>query len=229
VIRRSITAGVSVLLTCTAFSASRPAPPPNPQPTEVKVVSVPPAQPTEVKIVSTPPAQPTEVKIVSAPLDESAHNVVTATWVLVIANGVLCIATFAGSWLQSRDTKRRDRAAMEREVNREAQRVMVTATRLDHMARQGPAVRDKLHLWGGMSTEIQKEIIAESEKRCARLKEIVDGALVIVGCDLTAMPEKKLAQHLFRLDEHEEQLDGLRDSITKELDELQEIRRAARI
>jgi hypothetical protein len=187
--------------------------------TEAKIISAASAQPTEVKIISVPAATPAEVKILSSPPETSAHNLVTATWVLVFANAVLCLATFGGARKQSRDLKNRELAAMRREVNRAAHRVIVTATRLDQLAVHVPSVRGDLHaLWGGMSAAIEGEVTAEMESRRARFKEIVDGARAIVDDDFTDMPEKKLTQYLFRLDEHEEQLEGMRDSITRELE-----------
>jgi hypothetical protein len=47
---------------------------------------------------------------------------------------------------------------------------------------------------------------------------MVDGAFAIVSSDLPATSEKELTRHLWRLDAHEVQLEGMRDSITKELE-----------
>lgn len=104
---RSIgSATVLALLTCAAFTAScQASPPPNPQSTEVKSISEPPALPIEVKIISMPPATPTEVKIVATPENASEHALVTATWWLLCANMSLCIVTSAVGWKQSRDMK----------------------------------------------------------------------------------------------------------------------------
>jgi hypothetical protein len=47
-------ATILVLLTCTALSAQRHAPPSNPKTTDVKIISAPPVQPNEVKIIEAP-------------------------------------------------------------------------------------------------------------------------------------------------------------------------------
>jgi hypothetical protein len=213
-------AAVLALLTCATFSAPRPASgPPNPQPTEVKIISAPPAQPTEVKIISAPPATPAEVKIVSTPENPSEHALVTATWGLLIANMLLCVVTIGGSWKQGRDLRQRDRATMEREVNRAANKVMVTASRLGNIARQVPAARDLLNTLldqGGMP-QIEEENEERLQLRSRRLSEIEANALEIVSGNLPANTEKELTAHVRRLDSHEVQLDVMREAITEEL------------
>jgi hypothetical protein len=98
---------VLVLFACNAFSGPRPAiTPPKPQPTEVKIVSVPAAVPTDVKIISTPPASPAEVRVVSTPPDESSRAMVRLTLWILIANAALCIVTFVMGMRQSGDNGR---------------------------------------------------------------------------------------------------------------------------
>jgi hypothetical protein len=221
---RIFTATTLALLSCAALPASSQKTPPAPQPTEVKIVSVPLLQPTEVKIVSVPAATPAEVKILSAPPDESADKLVTGTWVLVIVNVVLvlasialCVVTYCVSRNQSRDLKESDLWRMRRAANRAANQIMVMATRLDQSAAEVLAVRGDLNtLIGGVPPEVEGEIREVSACRHARLIEIVDGALAIATGSVNAMSEKELKEHLMRLDARAEQLEGMRDSINKE-------------
>jgi hypothetical protein len=201
---------VLALLACAAFSAQRAAPsPPKPQPTEVKIISAPPAVPTEVKIISTPPAR----------VDESARSLVKATWWLLGANAVLCIATFGGSWLQSGDTKRRDRAAMEREINRSAQRNMANAARLDHLAQEVPVLINRIHRLAG-NVEIpdwwRKDIEETLQTRQKQFSFMKDRSLEIISSDLPKVKARsnEVVRLLWTVDSHEVQLEVMREAVT---------------
>jgi hypothetical protein len=218
-----------VLFACAAFSGSHPAtPPPKPQPTEVKIVSVPATAPTEVKITSMPLAPPFDVNVKSSPPDDTASAMVQLTKWLVIANISLCVVTVglgAGTvWStlrQSGDQKRRDLAAMRREVSRSANEVMVMATRMDQMAAQVPPTRSGLHVLigqSGMPPAIKHEIDEALLARHSRLREMVDNAKGLAFAGLSGRSETELVANLWRLDAHEAQLDGMRDAITRELE-----------
>jgi hypothetical protein len=193
------------------------------QPIDINVVSMPPVPPSpaaEVKITSMPAASPAKVEIVSAPPDESAHNLVKATWGLLGATVVLAIATFLTSWWQSRDTKRRDKSAMLREVRRNANKVMVQATRLKQVALLIPGARNHLSVLlhqGGTPPTVKVEIENDLKQRTERLDQMINGALDIVSGDLPRKSDGELTGHLWRLDSHEVQLDMLREAITDEL------------
>ena len=208
-----------------SFCAEQSTPPKKP-PTEVKIVSVPavpPAQPTEVKIVSLPVGSEGLVKIVPPQPDESARKLVTVTWYLVIANAILCLATFGGSWWQSRDTKRRDRAAMLREVSRAAHKLMTEASRADQMAALVPPARTQLYLLlpqGNMPSEIRERTLADLGARHKALNEMIGEASFVVADQppLSAMKDKELTRRLWNLDRLQVQLDTIRDAITTELE-----------
>jgi hypothetical protein len=218
-LRRSFAAAILALLGCIAHSAPSPKPP---QPTEVKIISVPPTQPTEVKIVSTPPATPTEVKITSAPVDESAHELVTGTWVLVGANVVLCLATFGGSLLQSRDLRLRDRAAVEREIKRGAQRNLSVSIWLHQMALEIPALVSRIHRLS-VNREVPEEIARDVEytlkKRQKRLSEITDVSLEITSkhvLNFEEISDKAARTLLGTVDLNDVELETIRDEITND-------------
>lgn len=219
-LRRSFAAVPLSLLACIGYSAPLPKTPP--PPTEVKIISVPPAQPTEVKIVSTPPATPTEVKITSAPVDESAHELVTGTWVLVGANVVLCLATFGGSLLQSRDLRLRDRAAMEREIRRGAQRNLSVSIWLHQMALEIPALVSRIHrLSVNMEPpeEIARDVEYTLKKRQKRLSEITDVSLEITSkhvLNFEELSNNATRTLLGTVDLNEMELQTIRDEITSD-------------
>jgi hypothetical protein len=217
------------LVTSIAFSADHSAPSTKP-PTEVKIVSMPPspaAQPSEMRIISMPAQPPAEVKVVSIPPDESTHNLVTATWGLLFATVVLAVATFLGSWWQSRDTRRRDRAAMLREVSRAAHKVMTEATRVEQIAERVLPARARL--WSlrhdaplpdnPKDEEGEKDLAA----RRAELKKMVSEANFVVtdGPDamspLLTLSDRELTQRLWNLDRLQVQLEAVRDAIAEEL------------
>lgn len=217
---RSYAIGVALtLLTSNAIAAEHSAPA-SKQPIEVKIVSVPPAspgQPAEVRIVSMPAAAPAEVKIVSAPEDDTAGHLVEATWGLLIATMILAITTFVGSWLQSKDTKRRDRVAMERELNRNAHKIAAVAERLDQIARQVPTARMHLSVLAGPGGKIPTEVENALKERSERLGGIRKNALSIVEGEPERMSDQDLTANLRRLDAHEVQMDVMREAITNEL------------
>ena len=215
------------LLACVAFAAPRPpSPTPNPQPTEVRVISVPPAQPTEVKIISAPTATPAEVKIVSEPENASERNLVTATWLLLVANVLLCGITYGGSWIQSRDLKLRDRRTMVREINRAAHNVMITAERLKQLASEVPPTRNHLHEFlhqGGMPPQIKADTEETLRIRLAALARTLQIASesALVFSDVQSLSDKQLAERLWGLDEQQERLAAMRDAINFELNKYQ--------
>ena len=211
---------------CTAEAASVPAKKP---PAEVAIVSMPPtrlAQPAEVKVTAMPVVQPPQVTV-NVPKDESAAGLAKATWGLLIANVVLALATFCGSWWQSRDTKRRDRDAMMREVSRAAHKVMVTVTRLRELAKAVPTTRTQLHILceqGGLPPGVKEQTEKDLLGRLDSLNGWNDEASFVVTDQPDAMApilrlsDKALATRLWRLDTLQVRLDGMREDITKELE-----------
>jgi hypothetical protein len=215
---RSATAAVMALITSTVFSAP-PLAAPTRQPTEVKIVSVPAAQPTEVKIIPTPPLTPAEVKVVSVPVDESAHQLVTVTWVLVVANALLCAATFGGSWLQSNDTKRRDRLVMEREIKRGAQKNLSASIWLHQVALEIPALVGRIHRLA-TGTEVPEWVSSGVDQtlksRQKRLSEITDTSLEIVSnhvLNFKGMSDKAARRLLSTVDLNDVELESMREAI----------------
>ena len=223
---RSSTVTVALaFVTSIAFSANH-SEPSTKSPTEVKIVSVPPAQSTDVKIISMPAVPPPQVKVVLPP-DESTRNLVRATWGLLAATVVLALATFWGGWKQSNDTKRRDRDAMMREVNRAAHKVMTEATRVEQMAERVLPVRARLWSLSNQAPLPDNAKDEEGEKDLANrrtaLKKMVDEASFVVTdqsdsmSPLLALSDRELTQRLWNLDKLQVRLEGMRDGITEEL------------
>ena len=196
---------------------------------DVTIVSMPPttlAQPVEVKVTAMPVVQPPQVTV-NVPKDESAAGLARATWGLLIATVVLALATFCVAWWQSRDTKRRDRDAMTREVSCAAHKVMVTVTRLQELAKAVPTTRTQLHILGGqgglppgVKEQTEKDLLG----RLDSLNGWNDEASFVVTDQPDAMApilrlsDKALATRLWRLDTLQVRLDGMREDITKELE-----------
>jgi hypothetical protein len=122
------------LFTAAAYSTERASPPANP-PTEVTIVSVPPAQPAEVKITSMPMPQLTEVKVKDIPTDPWNIGLVCLTAFLVIANFAICIITIWMARSQREDTRQSmriaERMANAAEVSADANRQSAQATARD--------------------------------------------------------------------------------------------------
>jgi hypothetical protein len=213
-----------VLLAGSALSAEHPAPPAK-LPTEVKIVSVPsapPAQPTEVKIISTPPASPTEIKIVSVPKDDSTRDLVRATWGLLIASLALCGVSVWSTRRQSLDLRRRDRVAMEREINRAAQKNADAAKRLWELAGEIPTrYRQLSETYGKRVPEAASaDIEHEVQRHQKAISAITDRSAEILSSDLLnreSKSDREIIDLLWTVDSHELQLQALRDEIARGL------------
>jgi hypothetical protein len=191
-----------------------------PQPTEVKIVAVPAAQPTEVKIVSTPPTVPAEVKIVSTPPDESAHAMVRLTQWLVGANLLLCGVTVWSTRRQSRDLRLRDRAVMEREIKRGAQKNLSVSIWLHQIALEIPALVSRIYRLS-VNREVPEEMTRDVEytltKRQKRLSEITDDSLEIISkhvLNFDQMSDRGASTLLGTVDRNDVELESIRDEIT---------------
>lgn len=223
-IRSVLIGGVMALLSLSVVAADESAQAAKKLPTEVKIISVPAPQPAEVRIVSMPAAPPHQVTV-NVPKDESTHDLVVGTWGLFGATVVLAFGTFFVAWWQSRDTKRRDRDAMMREVSRAAHRVLTEATRVEQMASLVPTARVQVHALANHS--VIPQILAEMEKALADRREglmqMVDKASFVLTdqsdtlAPLVALSDKELTKHLWKLDEQQIRLQAMRDAITQEL------------
>lgn len=213
---------VSVLFASVAFSAPRPPLPPNPKPTKVEIVAVPPAQPTDVNIISTPAATPTKVDILSTPPDESAHAMVRLTQWLVGANMLLCVATVWGTLKQGWDLKRRDRATMEREIRRGAQKNTSGAIWLHQMALEIPALASRVYRLStnaDLPKELGRDVESALNARQKRLSEITDISLQIVSkhvLSFEGMSDKSARTLLGTVDLNDVELESMRDAITSD-------------
>lgn len=225
---KDVGALIFAAVTCSATFAATPPPiRPLAQPTEVKIVSVPAAQPSEVKIISTPPASPAEVRIVAQPQDDSARQLVTVTWGLLIANAALCGVTVWSTKKQSLDLKRRDRNAMEREVNRGAQRNADVAKKLYQKAQDVPAQLSRLHKAAGkeIPKDLAEDVDHHLQARRNAVCTITDRCVEILSSDLInreTKSDEEIIALLWTVDSHELQLQEVRDEITRDLDRLTE-------
>jgi len=211
------------VLAVAAYSAQRKASPPtSPQPTEVKVVSVPSAQPTEVKIISVPASTPAEVKIISTPPDESAHAMVRLTEWIVLANMALCGVTVWSTLKQGRDQRWRDRFAIEREIKRGAQKNLSVSIWLHQMALEIPALVSRIHRLA-VNTEMPEDLGRDVEytlgNRQKRISEITDDSLEIISkhvLNFEAMSDKAARTLLGTVDRNDVELGSMRDEITND-------------
>ena len=155
-----------LLVVSTGFAASESGTPPPPAH----------VRPSEV-IVSTPPPAAPVINVVVPP-DESTKGLVTATWLLFWATVGLCLSTFVvGRW-QSGDLRKRDRAAIEREIRRGAQKNQSVSIWLNHVALEIPNLAKRIARLSTGSTEVPEELLWDVEstlqKRQKRLGEITN-------------------------------------------------------
>jgi hypothetical protein len=225
VIRSILIGGVLALLSLRAVAADEPAGLTKKPPAEVKIVSVPASEPTEVRIISMPATPPPQVNV-NVPKDESTHDLVVGTWGLFGATVVLAFGTFIVAWWQSRDTKRRDRDAMMREVSRASHKVIATATQVGAVAALVPKEAEKMYKIAGkeMPPETRKEVEAKLQSRRIALKQMSDYAKLVITekpdvmAPLLALSDKELTERLWSLDKLQVQLAFIRDGINDELD-----------
>lgn len=210
--------------------------------TEVKPVSAPAMMPAEVKIISAPESS-SEHALVTATWWLLAANMLLCLitsllgWKqsrdmrssIQVSQSAAAAATIsadaadrsANAASESVNvTKRQERAALEREVNRAAHKVIATATRLEQLALQVPVAREHLHVLcgqGGMPEQVKKQTEETLRERRKRMQEISSYAHSIASSSLAVLLENELTERLWRVDEHEVQLDVIRESITAEL------------
>jgi hypothetical protein len=226
VIRTTVALAMTVLTTSAAFSADTGKQPAVPA-SAVAVPASAPVQPTEVKSISTPEAKPVEVRITSAPRDDSTRDLVNVTWGLLAANVALCIATMAGTWKQSRDLRRRDMAAMERELYRNANRTMMRAISLKQLTKRVSREAEQLIGRYPKDNETVKSLRAETEQQIKKKRECLDGIrvsatnVVTSKDNIPAQSEKALAGSLWTLDSHEAQMDMIEKSMLDDLDDFE--------
>lgn len=212
------------------------------QPTEVKIVSAPAAVPAEVKITSTPPDESARAMarytlyIVIANIGlcmlTFAFGVTqrgdNKKSIAVSERAAEAASTSAAAAERSANvanefmavSRRQERAAGERELNRAAHRVRATATRLEQLASAVIPARTSLHILigqGGLPPQLKEESERTLADRRARVQEMSAVALDIIVDDITSISDSLLTSKTWRLDEYQVQLEVMRESITEEL------------
>ena len=227
-IRISIAGVLVALLAYSSFAAEQHAKPPAKPPSEVISAPVAPTHPVDVNVVSAPPAQ---VSVSNWPtLGVSDKDVATGTFRLVWATwftgGATLLAVIVALHVasrQSRDTQQRDHAALVREVNRAAHKVMITATRLKQLASDVVPTRNHLHVLlhqGGMPAPIKQETEDTLRDRHTALDGMVSAASASSAefHDLEALSDKELSKRIWKLDVEQARLDAMEATITRELE-----------
>jgi hypothetical protein len=126
-------AGTSLAAGQQATQAKQPAPPSAPsaasKPMDVNVLSLPPAVPAEVKVSNFPSADPAGGKLVM-----STDKLVIATWALGLGTLFTAAVALVIAGAQGRETTRRDRDSMMREISRAATKVYATGRRVSDLS-----------------------------------------------------------------------------------------------
>lgn len=211
------------------------------QPTEVKIISTPPATPAEVKIVSAPPDESARamvrwtlgILIANAVLcgvtfylgmRQSSDNkrsiavsAQAADAATISAQAADRSATAASESIAV--SRRQERAALERETNRAAHKVVGTATRLARLAQAVPTAREQLHI---LSQNVVPEEIREDSANTLRERRAIMDPMSAYANDITrdalrSLDDELLTVKLWRMDEYQVKLDVLREEITDEL------------
>jgi len=182
-----------------------------------------------VRVVSAPP---TQVSVSNWPAqDPSGEHVAEATWKLVDATWWLGLATVLATAValliavsQGRETKRRDRDTMMRNVSRAANRVLVMTTRTRLLAESAPArceamykragriVPDKLRL---LVANTLKGRLLQMEPMFVEARDLVgDGTGVV---PLSKLDDAALTVHLWSLDKWLIHLEDIRFQVDTEI------------
>jgi hypothetical protein len=194
-------------------------------------------KPVDVKVVSLPAAAPAEVEISNFPAaDDSGKDVAKGTWQLVGATWVTGIATLLAvvvalvvAGTQSRDTRRRDRDAMMREVSRSGHEVIAHAER--NRLSVDAVIQNYERLTGKADAHAARHEVMKRarDERIGVLDKIVEDAIFVVtddtdDADITARLSKlsmsQLTAHLWKLDRSKVRLDDMSKIVGSELDVL---------
>ncbi len=102
----------------------------------------------------------------------------------------------------------------QRFTSRRAHKVMATAQRLELLAKAVPPARTQLHVLagqGGLPPALKEQTDKALEERLGRLREMSAAAHAVVAEGLESLSDKKVTSRLWRLDEHQVQLDVMRE------------------
>jgi len=195
----------------------------------VAVTSMPGASgPVDVRVTSLP-AMP--VPTIRMPPDESTPKLVTATWAqfwvtagLVTATLILAVIGFWTTLRQGRETRKRDRAILTRDLSRAAYRLMSEAERVRQLSALVPAARMGAHTLNGSNPPgLQQAAQKDLKERDERLQQMKDRAFAVVDDtdpkrpSLLTFTDAEQALRLLDMDKLQVQLDVMREAITTEL------------
>jgi hypothetical protein len=185
----------------------------------------PPAHVQHSEVIVSPPPATAPVLNVVVPTDESTKGLVTATWLLFWATVGLCLSTFVvGRW-QSGDVWQRDRAVIEREIRRGAQKNQSVSIWLNHVALEIPNLAKRISRLATASTEVPEELLWDVEstlqRRQKRLGEILNHSIEVLSkyaLDFEHVSDKA-AQTLVRtIDLNDVELQSMREEILNDRD-----------
>lgn len=200
-------------------------------------------------------SQPIEMKIVSAPEDATAHGLLMATWIMVVANVILCAVTWVGARNQSKDmqdsiavgqksadaagrsadaaVRSSDAASASALLAAQQQRDMLqreTNIVAHRVAQMSVRLLDLVELRINLSRRRYREFDSMPEKAkldetSARTREAAADAEAVLAPGSGPKTDEILAGELRRLDRHQVLLEAFKEQVS---DEIVEVRRMLR-
>jgi hypothetical protein len=198
-------------------------------------------------------SQPMDIRIVSQPVDETNRGMLSATWILVIANAFLCGLTYVAGRNQSKDM--RDSIAVAEKAANAASRSADASVRSSdaanaaaqlaarqrremleretnivahRVATAAHRVEELVTLRIDLSHQIFMNFDSSPEKQnldkiMARKQEAADGADGVLTSNFGAKSDEGLAGELRRLDQHLVTLEALKEQLSDEILDLRRI------
>lgn len=115
--------------------------------------------------------------------------------------------------------REQQRATLVRDVNIGANRVFVTATQVEKLAKDLEA-EDIATNWDGYDDTVPKAARERSADQCARAKIVSDDATALLASSIEEKSDSELASALLRMEGRIVQVEGIKEDIYRGLDRL---------
>jgi hypothetical protein len=192
-------------------------------------------------------AKPVDIRIVSQPEDETNRGLLMATWIMVIANALLCAVTWVGARNQSKDMResiavaekaagaagRSADAAVRSSDSAGASAQLASRQKREMLQRETNIVAHRVAivanrvgelavLTNGLGNQLFRDYGASPEKQkvdemLARRQQAADNATAVLASSLVDKPDESLAGDLRQLDEHLVKLEGFKEELSEEI------------
>jgi hypothetical protein len=200
------------------------------------------------------PSVPVDVRIVSAPkVDDSSNGLLMATWIMVVANVLLCGVTWMGARNQSKDmrdsiavgeksaeaagrsadaaVRSSDAASASAQLAARQQREILereTNIVAHRVAMLAARVRELVTLQINLSHQVFRDFDSTPEKQkldniSGQVQQATDDASAVLTSSVPAKPAEALAASLRQLDRHMVQLDAFKEQVSDDIVDLRRV------